>query len=535
MSVSRLRQLILIAGAVYLVWWFGVELLLPTSFNPLPGRLLVVGTSGALVAASHRSRWVESNLPGLFTAWLCLLVGHYTYLLIGNHGDPTWWMGSFVTVVATGMCAQSVRDIAVFSVFALGCVGYAAAVLGQLQSSIYVPGLATMLLLANITKRSQIVAQTALVQATLARRETERADDQRLQLAAIVESSADAIIASSLDGVIGSWNRAAEQLFGYAAGEVVGQPVSILLPPGVEGEERGLIERLSRGESAAPFETKRRRKDGTMVDVSVTLSAIRGSGDDLVGVSLAARDISDRRRAEAAVLRARDLAEAANRELEAFSYSVAHDLRAPLRGINGFSQALLEDHVAALDDEGKDYLRRVRDSADEMGRLIDGLLSLARLSRIDVRTSRIDLSELARAAVARAREFEPDRSVEATIEDGLTDRGDGTLLGVVIANLVTNAWKFTRNQPRARVEFGSSQRDGRTVYFVRDNGAGFDMAYAAKLFGVFQRLHKQSEFEGTGVGLATVQRIVRRHGGRVWAEGKVGDGACFYFTLSGGS
>jgi light-regulated signal transduction histidine kinase (bacteriophytochrome) len=229
--------------------------------------------------------------------------------------------------------------------------------------------------------------------------------------------------------------------------------------------------------------------------------------------------------------RARERAEAANRELEAFSYSVAHDLRAPLRSIDGFGHALLEDCGGALDDTGRSYLGRIHDSVVNMGKLIDGLLELARLTRTDVRPHRVDLGELARSSVKRLRELDPHRTVDLVIDGGLVEEGDPTLLGAAIDNLMGNAWKFTRNRADARIEFGSEESDGKTVYFVRDNGAGFDMAFAPKLFGVFQRLHARSEFEGTGIGLATVQRIVERHGGRVWAEAKIGEGACFHFTL----
>jgi PAS domain S-box-containing protein len=530
-GTGRLRIVVGIAGGVYLSWWFMVELLLPGSFNPLSGRLLVVGLSGALLGASYGSRCVEKHLSTLFTAWACLLVGHYSYLLIGNHGDSTWWVGAFVTFAAASMCLQSRREVAVFSLVALGCVLRAAEVEGQLRHSIYVPGLATILLLANITKRSQRIAQDATLMAEHARKESRRSDEQRFQLAAIVESSGDAIIASTLDEHIRSWNKGAERLFGYTEEEVIGQPLSLLLPSGCEAKEPALLARLAKGEAVAPFETRRRRKDGSDLDVSVTISPVRDSGGDLVGASIAARDISEWKRAEANVLSAREATEAANRELEAFNYSVAHDLRAPLRGIDGFSQLLLEDYGGVLDAEGQHYLRRVRDAAQHMGRLIDSLLGLARLTRVNVRRERVDLSGLARATADGLKESEPDRVVEFVIGDGFTEKGDGALLGAAIENLLNNAWKFTRNQPNARIEFGSTQDGGQTTYFVRDNGAGFDMAFASKLFGVFQRLHTTSEFEGTGVGLATVQRIVRRHGGRVWGEGKVGEGACFHFTF----
>jgi len=517
----RLRTIVGIAGAVYLLWWFTVEVTLPGSFNPLPGRLLVVGADAALFVASFWSPPVARRLSGLFTAWVCLLVAHYTYLLLGNHGDSAWWVGAFVTFAATSMCLQSPREVALFSVFSLICVIYAAAVEGQLAHTIYVPGLATILLLANITKRSQVAAQDATRQAARARTE----------LAAIVESSADAIMATSLNGVVRTWNRGAESLFGYTADEAIGRPLSFLLPPDRHGEEPALLAGLAKGEPAPAFEVPRRRKDGRDMDVSIAISPVRDPQGGLAGASVVARDISDRKRAEAEAHLARDAAEAANRDLEAFNYSVAHDLRAPLRAIDGFSSALLEDHGGELGAAARLHIDRVRNAAQHMARLIDGLLALGRLTRADLHRTPIDLSDLARATFERLRETQPDRVVEFVVRDGLAKRGNRALLGAALENLLGNAWKFTRDRPDARIEFGASEQDGETVYFVRDNGAGFDMAYASKLFGVFQRLHKSSEFEGTGIGLATVQRIVQRHGGRVWGEGTVGEGACFGFTL----
>jgi PAS domain S-box-containing protein len=533
-AASRPRLVVGIAGGVYLAWWFTVEVLLPGSFNPLPGRLLVVGLNGVLLGASYRSRWVGIHLWTLFTIWACVLVAHYTYLLMGNRGESTWWVGAFVTFAAASMCLQSRREVAGFSLFALACAILAAAAEGQLRHSIYVPGLATILLLANVTKHSQAVAQDATLRADRAGKESRRADEQRLQLAAIVESSGDAIVASSLDGVIRSWNKGAERLFGYAAEEMIGRPIARLLVPGRQGEEAELVARLGDGAPVAPFETRRRRKDGSDLDVSVTVSPVHDAAGKLVGASIVARDISDWKRAEAEIRRAREASEAANQDLEAFNYSVAHDLRAPLRAIDGFSQIILEDHGSALDAAGQGHLRRVRDAAQRMGRLIDSLLALGHVKRVGIRSQPVDLSELARAAAERLKESQPDRVVEFVIGEGFTERGDSALLGAAIENLLSNAWKFTRNQPNARIEFGSVREGGQTAYFVRDNGAGFDMAFASKLFGVFQRLHTPSEFEGTGVGLATVQRILQRHGGRVWAEGTVGKGACFHFTFGDG-
>jgi PAS domain S-box-containing protein len=365
--------------------------------------------------------------------------------------------------------------------------------------------------------------------------ERRKAEEQRSQLAAIVDSSDDAIIGNSLDGIILSWNRGAELLFGYTAAETLGQPLAMLLPPGRIGEEPEIITRIQLGERVQSFETVRRRKDGRDLDVSVTISAIHDSRGNVIGASKLARDVSERKRAEESLARAKEAAELASRELESFSYSVAHDLRAPLRGIDGFSQVLLEDYSEKLDAEGQRYLNRVRESAQHMAQLIESLLNLARVTRGDIRREPVDLGELSRAIADRLKAGQPERDVEIRIGDAPGVEGDARLLGLVLENLLGNAWKFTRNQPKARIEFGSSQDNGQTIFFVRDNGAGFDMKFAAKLFGVFQRLHSSREFEGTGIGLATVQRIVIRHGGRIWAEAQVGGGATFFFTLGKGT
>ena len=223
--------------------------------------------------------------------------------------------------------------------------------------------------------------------------------------------------------------------------------------------------------------------------------------------------------------------QAVNKELEAFSYSVSHDLRAPLRHIDGFSQALLEDYEDKLDEGGRGYLREVRHASQEMAQLIDDVLQLARVTRSEMRREEVNLTELASGVVAQLKKSEARRGITVNVAEGLSTRGDRRLLRIVLTNLLGNAWKFTSQRTEAQITFGREQQNGETAYFVRDNGAGFDMAYVGKLFGAFQRLHTSGEFEGTGIGLATVQRIVNRHGGRVWAEGKVDQGAAFFFTL----
>jgi signal transduction histidine kinase len=224
--------------------------------------------------------------------------------------------------------------------------------------------------------------------------------------------------------------------------------------------------------------------------------------------------------------------EASNQELEAFSYSVSHDLRAPLRGIDGFSQALLEDYGPGMPDEARDHLNRIRNAAQRMAQLIDDLLNLSRVTRAELRHEPIDLSAIAIAVVADLRRANPERQVQIQMPESLRATGDARLIGVVMTNLISNAWKFTGKTSEPRIDMGVEQSPQETIYFVRDNGTGFDMKYAGKLFGAFQRLHAQDEFPGTGIGLATVRRIVNRHGGRIWAESEPGKGTTFFFTLA---
>lgn len=558
--------------------------------------------------------------------------------------------------------------------------------------------------------------------------ERKRSEVVAARLAAIVESSDDAIVGKDLAGIVTSWNAGAEKIFGYSASEMVGQPIGRMIPAERRDEEEDILAHVRRGESVRHFDTVRLRKDGRPVAVSITVSAIKDAAGEIIGASKVARDIGERKRAEAelsrlhaelqehaeklerrvkertsdletangelwrnravlkglfealpglylvltpelrivdasdAYLRAalktreaivgRDLfeafpdnpndpsasgvanlrasfervrrtgrtdtmaiqkydvqrpdgrfeerywspinsvvlaadgqieyfmhrvedvtdfvrkrtpvadgpaelqarmeqmeaeifmssqkvqqanekLEAANRELEAFSYSVSHDLRAPLRAVDGFSQAVVEDFGSLLPAEGQRQLKTIRESAQRMGHLIDDLLTFSRLSRQPLSRQKVSTGQLVRAVVADLAVDREGRDVAITFGELPDCDGDPALLRQVWVNLIANALKYSRRRAAAKIEVGCAQQANEEVFFVRDNGTGFDMKYAGKLFGVFQRLHRADEFEGTGVGLAIVQRIIHRHGGRVWAEAVAGRGATFYFTLGG--
>ena len=350
---------------------------------------------------------------------------------------------------------------------------------------------------------------------------------QREVLERFFTLSLDMMCIASVDGSIERVSPAFERL-GYTEDELSSRPLQDFLHPEELARVAAELERLAHGRSTLDLEARFRRKDEAYRWLSWTIAS---QGGTMYGV---ARDVTEEKQRRDELLVAKATTDAANRELESFSASVAHDLRAPLRSIDGFSQALLEDYAAQLDEEARRYLGFIVESAQGMRQLIDALLALSRVTRSALDAGAVDLSALAAEAVTRLRRREPERRVTVHIQPGMTTVGDPMLLSVLLDNLLGNAWKFTSKRDEARIELASVASDGRTEFFVRDNGAGFDMAFASKLFGVFQRLHAADEFEGTGIGLATVQRIVRRHGGRVWAKGAVGDGATFVFTLDEG-
>jgi len=357
----------------------------------------------------------------------------------------------------------------------------------------------------------------------------------------LVELSPNAI-AIHVDGRIVFANTAAIRLLeADGPSQVIGMPVLNAVAPEFREVVQERMRRMIVGGEVGPLiEERFVTFKGQTIDVEVAAMPITVM--QRRGVQVVFRDISARKQAESDLHRLNDeleqrvadrtaQLEAANRELEAFAYSVSHDLRAPLRSIDGFSQAVIEDCGGEVSDVCRGHLQRVRAASQRMASLIDALLTLSRVTRTEMNRDMVDLSALVREIASDLRRTEPERRVTFVVADGLRARGDPRLLRLAFENLLGNAWKFTSRNASARIEFGQTMREGRRTYFIRDDGAGFDMTYATKLFGAFQRLHAPTEFPGTGIGLATVQRIMNRHGGRVWAQSEAGKGATFFFVL----
>lgn len=356
----------------------------------------------------------------------------------------------------------------------------------------------------------------------------------------------DAVIFVDLERRIIMSNPAAQAMSGYDDKELIGNTTEMLYVDKEEFRNQGKS-RYHTGQKVTKgaYEIKYKRKNGTSFWAETHGTQVKNINGETIGFIGLFRDITERRKTsreleqhrnhlEAMVSERTAALEAANQELEAFSYSVSHDLIAPLRAIDGFSHALQEDYAELIDDTGKDYLERVRNGAQHMGALITDLLSLSKVSQSKLARENIDLSAMAKTIINKLQENEPQREVIVNITPGLQGWGDKRLLEIALTNLLSNAWKYTSRENNAQVEFGITTNNGKTVYHVRDNGAGFDMKYADKLFTAFQRLHPAEQYEGTGIGLATVSRILRRHGGQIWAEAEVEQGATFYFTLNAG-
>ena len=366
----------------------------------------------------------------------------------------------------------------------------------------------------------------------------------------LYDSSIDGIASATMDGNIIECNQAFADMFGYSKNEIKIMNYLDFIP----GKWRDIVARiiseqiLPRGFSDV-LEIEGIKQEGIIFPASARIWVIKDEDGRPARMWILVRDITERKKLEGKLKsyteklkrldeeRAEELRrktvelEVLNKELEAFSYAVSHDLRAPLRSINGFSKALLDDYIDVLDAEGRDYLQRVRKATKRMAEIIDELLALSRVTRTEMHREKVDLSNMVHEVLTELQESQPERQVEFIVAPGLVADGDARLLSLVFDNLLGNAWKFTGNKSNAQIEFGVTWKGIDRVFFVRDNGAGFNMEYVNKLFGAFQRLHSPEEFPGVGVGLATVKRIINRHGGRVWAEGEVDKGATFYFTL----
>ncbi len=387
----------------------------------------------------------------------------------------------------------------------------------------------------------------------------------------LLESAPDAMLITNSDGTIIIINAQTEKLFGYPRNEIIGKKVEFLIPERFHHHHihhrEGYVENPKVRGMGVGMELYGRRKDGIEFPVEISLSPLRISEVDGLNVIAAIRDITkqvesrevikklnenleqivrDRtaeleklyqdvhdmnKELESRVIKRTWELEESIKELESFSYSVSHDLRAPLRSIDGFSNKILKDYGHLMDDQGRDYFSRVMIASQKMGQLIDDLLKLARLTRIELNRTTTDLTALAESIASEFKASAPDRMVNFAIDPGLVANADRSLMQIALQNLLSNAWKYTKNKPEGKIEFSSLKQENKTVFFIRDNGAGFDMRYVNKLFGAFQRLHSPAEFEGSGIGLATVKRIIRRHHGTIWAEAEVNQGAVFYFTL----
>jgi PAS domain S-box-containing protein len=361
--------------------------------------------------------------------------------------------------------------------------------------------------------------------------ERKKAEDQLREseerFRALSETSPIGVGVSSADGVLLYANPSYELILGYNHTELVGKNASALY---WNPEDRqSWVSSMKDGRVARNIETRLKRKDGTPIWVSINASPVFYGGNQAVMGTI--QDITDRKEAEQALKRSNTELEASNKELEAFAYSVSHDLRQPLRTLDGFSEMVIMDYGDKLDETGKDYLNRIRKASQNMSQLTEDILKLSRITRAEMHRHEVNLTEIATAIAYELKATQPNRKAEFIIAPDLVVNGDKALIEILLRNILDNAWKYTSQIPDAIIEMGAKSEEGRTIYFVKDNGVGFDMQYKDKLFQPFQRLHTGKEYPGTGIGLATAQRVVRRHSGDIWTESEVGKGTTFYFTV----
>jgi PAS domain S-box-containing protein len=359
----------------------------------------------------------------------------------------------------------------------------------------------------------------------------------RNYLATVVKQSGDAIYIHDHEGKIISWNEGAERIYGYSETEALRMKIWNIIPEYMGDEMGNMMNNILRGYKVQAMETKRITKHGKLIDVLFSAAVIKDNSNDLKSIAITERDITDRKLADEQIKQLNDdlqanvlQLQASNRDLESFSYSVSHDLRAPLRAINGYSKIIKDEYMSAFDDEAKRMMGNILSSALKMGILIDDLLEFSKLGRKEIRRSAIDMKKMAGAVIE---EISKSTEHHATIKISPlpSANADPGLLQQVWVNLISNAIKYSGKKEQPEIEIGSMEAKNETIFFVKDNGSGFDMQFAGKLFNVFQRLHDPEEFQGTGVGLAIVHRIITKHGGRIWADAKKNEGATFHFTL----
>jgi PAS domain S-box-containing protein len=367
--------------------------------------------------------------------------------------------------------------------------------------------------------------------------EIKQAEKIKNYVATVVKQSKDAIYIHDDEGKIISWNKGAEEIYGYSEKEVIKMKVWNIVPEYKIMETEELINNVFSGEKVQDVEARRITKHGKLIDVLFSASVIVDEGTENKSIAINERDITEQKITDEKIKQLNsDLQnnviqlELTNNELESFSYSVSHDLRAPLRAINGYAKIIEEDHLQKMDEEGKKLFENIRSNAEKMDTLIDDLLAFSRLGRNPVQKSHINNAEMVENVLNEINKS-ANHHASIKIHPLASSEGDPSLLNQVWTNLISNAIKYSSGKENPEVEIGSTSSGEETIYYVKDNGAGFDMKYIDKLFGVFQRLHSGSEFEGTGVGLAIVHRIITKHGGRIWAEAKVDEGAIFYFVV----